>query len=154
MSELSKEIERYKRLYGELDTKVQLRALRNTLRQEANKVKKEAAKALAQSGIHNASGMKKNILGSETKKLDGYYVTVTANPMRRKAMHQTQRGVLKPIVYWINYGSIDWRAQGKGKNEGKGFMDEVEKREIPKSAQRIADTFEANLEKQLNRIFR
>ena len=139
-------------LMKELSDKELIRALRNTYRAEARKVKRVADRKVKASGWHNAAKIAKTVRAKERKDLQGYIVA--ANPHGKKSMHLNRRGLLKPVAFWLdqgtdNHGERETRKKGykRGSTEGKHFIEAAEKA-VPESMQRI----EKELEKQVSKI--
>lgn len=138
-------------LMGELSDKELVRALRNTYRAEARRVKRVADRQVKASGWSNAARIAKTVRAKARKDMQGYIVA--ANPHGRPSMHLNRRGLLKPIAFWMDAGTgkngerRTRKGEARGATEGAHFMDDAA-REVPKSMARM----EAELRKQVNRI--
>lgn len=85
------------RLYGELDEKHRLKALRGAFRKEANRVRKEAIKNLRGSGIRTDKDLEKGVRSVVPRKRLGFGVTVGTKGSKKKGVtagvHTNRRGL-------------------------------------------------------------
>lgn len=122
------------RLYGELDEKHRLKALRGAFRKEANRVRKEAIKNLRGSGIRTDKDLEKGVRSVVPRKRLGFGVTVGTKGSKKKGVtagvHTNRRGLKKPILIWAEDGTKQRKTKGrkdrKGHSTGRmkryGFM--------------------------------
>lgn len=135
-------------LAHELSDKELGRALRGALRQAAGIVRRQAARNVRSSGVRNAGSLAKNILTAAPYGRDKLGFRVYLSNRARKAMHMNRRGVLKPVLFWLEDGTT---SRGVRKAGPIGALDAAERSTASEAESRIGEMFDKQVEKRLKK---
>ncbi|MDE6380670.1 MAG: hypothetical protein K2L11_09370 [Muribaculaceae bacterium] len=154
----------------ELEPKRRMQAMKGAFRKAANKVKKQAAANLRQTGIHNASALGKGIRSAVWKKKAGFRVTIgTKKGKVAKGWHTNRRGQTLPILIWMEKGTKKegtedrqtktktkvFKRKRKGHPTGRikpyGFMDKTKSEMKDKITDELRLAMEENIMKALKK---
>lgn len=88
------------------------RPLRNALRKEARRLRREVVRQLRATGVHYTPALGRTIRSGESRDARGVYTTVRASPRTNAGMHKNRRGHLKPVAMWLADGTAERITRG------------------------------------------
>ena len=92
-------------LASQLSDKSLGRALRNTMRKEARRVRKVAIRNLRSTPVHYTSALGRTLRADMTRDADGIYVTARASVKTLAGMHKNKKERYKPVLMWLADGT-------------------------------------------------
>lgn len=106
-----------RKFFAAMDPKTRAKALRGGLLRTANTVRKVARANLAATGVHNADRLARGIRSRVERKTIGFAVTIKSKVGKRdpnnaskrigqKGMHVNRYGNPKPVLGWLELGTV------------------------------------------------
>lgn len=113
------------RLFEQLDYKVRRKALKGAFQRAANKVKRTAIANLRGTGINHAGELSRGIRAVVFKRQAGFRVTVGTKKGKKggkgeRGMYMTRNQGKKPVLIWVEEGTVSRRVKTKTRIRVKG----------------------------------
>lgn len=111
-----------RRFFAQMDPRTRAKALRGGLLRTANTVRKVARTNLMATGVHDAEKLCRGIRSRVERKAIGFAVSIKAKAGRRgtdqgeKGMHLNRQGLKKPVLGWLELGTVSRTIKSKVRN--------------------------------------